>query len=83
MCFEFDYFVSTDGGAASNGTADSLGYGSYYEVQCNSRKECRSSVTQEKALSTKEASSYWRKFRATQREIVLRVPTSHFPSHRT
>lgn len=30
MCFEFDYFLSTDGGAASNGTADSLGYGSYY-----------------------------------------------------
>ena len=29
MCFEFDYFVSTDGGAASNGTADSLGFGSY------------------------------------------------------
>ena len=30
MCFEFDYFVSTDGGAAANGTADSLGFGSYH-----------------------------------------------------
>jgi ribonuclease HI len=30
MCFEFDYFLSTDGGAAANGTADSLGYGSYH-----------------------------------------------------
>jgi hypothetical protein len=51
MCFEFDYFLSTDGGAAANGSADSLGYGSYCEVQCNSGKEWRSSVTQEKVLS--------------------------------
>jgi probable phosphoglycerate mutase len=29
MCFEFDYFITEDGGAAANGTADSLGYGSY------------------------------------------------------
>ena len=29
MCFEFDYLLSTDGGAAVNGSADSLGYGSY------------------------------------------------------
>ena len=29
MCFEFDYVVSTDGGAASNGTANSVGFGSY------------------------------------------------------
>jgi hypothetical protein len=29
MCFEFDYFLSTDGGAAANGCADSLGFGSY------------------------------------------------------
>jgi ribonuclease HI len=29
MCFEFDYFASADGGAASNGMVDSLGYGSY------------------------------------------------------
>ena len=28
MCFEFDYWVTTDGGALSNGTADSAGYGS-------------------------------------------------------
>jgi hypothetical protein len=38
MCFEFDYWVTTDGGALSNGTADSAGYGSYM----------RSNVTQEK-----------------------------------
>lgn len=38
MCFEFDYSVSTDGGAAANGTADSFGYGSYV----------RSNVTREK-----------------------------------
>ena len=30
MCFEFDYLLSTDGGALSNGTADSAGYGSYH-----------------------------------------------------
>ena len=30
MCFEFDYVVSTDGGAAANGTADSFGFGSYH-----------------------------------------------------
>lgn len=30
MCFEFDYWVTTDGGALSNGTADSVGYGSYH-----------------------------------------------------
>ena len=30
MCFEFDYWISTDGGALSNGTADSVGYGSYH-----------------------------------------------------
>jgi len=30
MCFEFDYFLSTDGGAAANGTADSFGFGSYH-----------------------------------------------------
>jgi len=30
MCFEFDYYVITDGGAAGNGTADSLGFGSYH-----------------------------------------------------
>ena len=30
MCFEFDYWVITDGGALSNGTADSAGYGSYH-----------------------------------------------------
>jgi ribonuclease HI len=30
MCFEFDYWVTTDGGALSNGTADSAGYGSYH-----------------------------------------------------
>ena len=29
MCFEFDYVLSTDGGAAANGSADSVGYGSY------------------------------------------------------
>jgi ribonuclease HI len=29
MCFEFDYFITEDGGAAANGTAASLGYGSY------------------------------------------------------
>jgi ribonuclease HI len=29
MCFEFDYFLSTDGGSLSNGSADSAGYGSY------------------------------------------------------
>jgi len=29
MCFEFDYSLSTDGGAAANGFADSVGYGSY------------------------------------------------------
>ena len=29
MCLEFDYFLSTDGGAAANGSPDSLGYGSY------------------------------------------------------
>jgi len=29
MCFEFDYFVTLDGGALQNGSADSLGYGSY------------------------------------------------------
>jgi ribonuclease HI len=29
MCFEFDYVLSTDGGAAANGSAASLGYGSY------------------------------------------------------
>ncbi len=29
MCFEFDYFITEDGGAAANGTADSFGYGSY------------------------------------------------------
>jgi len=30
MCFEFDYLVSTDGGATANGTADSFGFGSYH-----------------------------------------------------
>ena len=30
MCFEFDHLVTTDGGALSNGTADSAGYGSYH-----------------------------------------------------
>jgi len=30
ICFEFDYRVSTDGGALSNGTAGSTGYGSYH-----------------------------------------------------
>lgn len=29
MCFEFDYFLSTDGGSFSNGSQDSAGYGSY------------------------------------------------------
>ena len=29
MCFEFDYLLSTDGGAAANGSAGSVGYGSY------------------------------------------------------
>lgn len=29
MCFEFDYFITEDGGSAGNGTADSLGFGSY------------------------------------------------------
>jgi ribonuclease HI len=29
MCFEFDYFATLDGGALRNGSADSLGYGSY------------------------------------------------------
>lgn len=29
MCVEFDYLLSTDGGATANGSADSLGYGSY------------------------------------------------------
>ena len=29
MCLEFDYFLSTDGGAAANGSADSVGYGSF------------------------------------------------------
>jgi ribonuclease HI len=39
MCFEFDYWVTTDGGALSNGTADSAGYGSYH-------LECRTSQRQ-------------------------------------
>ena len=30
MCFEFDYLLSTDGGALANGTDDSAGYGSYH-----------------------------------------------------
>ena len=30
MCFEFDYWVTTDGGALSNGSAGSAGYGSYH-----------------------------------------------------
>jgi ribonuclease HI len=30
MCFEFDYWVTTDGGALSSGTAYSTGYGSYH-----------------------------------------------------
>ena len=38
MCFEFDYLLSTDSGAAANESADSLGYGSYV----------RSNVTREK-----------------------------------
>jgi ribonuclease HI len=29
MCFEVDYFASTEGGTASSGAADSLGYGTY------------------------------------------------------
>ena len=29
MCFGFDCFVPTDPGPIANGTADSLGYGSY------------------------------------------------------
>ena len=33
MCFEFDYWITTDGGALSNGTADSAGYGSYH-LEC-------------------------------------------------
>ena len=35
MCFEFDYFLTTDGGSAANGSADSLGYGSYC-LECRS-----------------------------------------------
>jgi ribonuclease HI len=30
MCFEFDYWVTTDGGSLSTGTADSTWYGSYH-----------------------------------------------------
>ena len=30
MCFEFDYWVTLDGGALNNGAAGSTGYGSYY-----------------------------------------------------
>ena len=33
MCFEFDYWVTTDGGALSNGAANSAGYGSYH-LEC-------------------------------------------------
>ena len=29
MCVESDYLLSTEGGATANGSADSLGYGSY------------------------------------------------------
>ena len=30
MCFEFDYFATLDGRARRNGSADSIGYGSYH-----------------------------------------------------
>ena len=30
MCFEFDYWITADGGSLSNGAADSVGYGSYH-----------------------------------------------------
>jgi ribonuclease HI len=39
MCFEFDYFVSTDGGAAANGTADSFGFGSYHLESRSGQKQ--------------------------------------------
>jgi hypothetical protein len=29
MCFEFDYAATVDGASLSNGSADSVGYGSY------------------------------------------------------
>ena len=49
MCFEFDFAIVSDGGAVDPGSGNH-GYGSYCEVQCKSRKEWRSSVTQEKVL---------------------------------
>jgi ribonuclease HI len=39
MCFEFDYWVTTDGGALSNGTADSAGYGSYHLESRSGQKQ--------------------------------------------
>ena len=39
MCFEFDYFLSTDGGSAANGSAESLGYGSYFLVCRSGQKK--------------------------------------------
>jgi ribonuclease HI len=39
MCFEFDYFLSTDGGAAANGTADSFGFGSYHLESRSGQKQ--------------------------------------------
>lgn len=53
MCFKFDFSIVSDGGSRDHG-AGNHGYGSYCEVQRKSRKEWRSSVTQEKVLS-----DYW------------------------
>jgi len=39
MCFDFDYWVTTDGGALSNGTAESAGYGSYHLESRSGQKQ--------------------------------------------
>jgi ribonuclease HI len=79
MCFEFDCWVTTDGGALSNGTADSAGYGSYH---LESRTGQKQMVRLEFGHGVTNNEAEYRTLIAGLRDLVSRIQrTGKFPSH--
>jgi ribonuclease HI len=70
MCFEFDYWVTTDGGALSNGTADSAGYGSYH-LECRTGQKQTIRLDFGRGVTNNEAE--YRTFIAALQDLASRI----------
>jgi ribonuclease HI len=71
MCFEFDYWVTLDGGALSNGTVVSTGYGSYYLQSRTGQKQMVRMVEFGRGVTNNEAE--YRTLIAALKDLTSRI----------